>query len=58
MHMFRQMSSMSMLHGTSEYMHWGVRLGGLVMPNGWGTLYIPIYFKPWGIKKYSIPYMV
>ena len=28
----------------------GVRLGGLCMPMG--------YFKSWGIKSYSVPYMV
>ena len=36
----------------------GVGLSGLGMPNGWCTLCIPIYFKSWGIKKYSVPYMV
>ena len=39
-------------------MHAGVGLGGLNMPNGWYTLHMPSYFKPWGIKKYSGPYMV
>ena len=28
------------------------------MPNGWCSLCIPIYFKPWAIKKYTVPYMV
>ena len=46
------------IHRTCENMHWGVGLGGLSMPNGWCTLCMPIYFKCWGIKKYSIPYMV
>ena len=53
-----QWCSLSMLHRTCRNMHRGVRLGGLSMPNRWCTLYMPIYFKPWGIKKYSIPYMV
>ena len=38
-------------------MHGDDKLGGLGMSNGWDTLHMPIYFKPWGIKKYSIPYM-
>ena len=50
MHMLRQWCSLSMLHRTCESMHWGVRLGGLSMPNGC-TLCMPIYFKTWGIKS-------
>ena len=56
--MLRQWCSLSMFHRICEYMHRGVRLGGLSMPNGWYTLCMPIYFKPLGVKKYSIPYMV
>ena len=58
MHMLRQYCSLSMLHRTCKNMHGGVWLGGLRMPNGWHTLCMPIYFKAWGIKKYSVPYMV
>ena len=47
-----------MLHRTCENMPRDVRVGGLSMPNGWCTLCMPIYLKTWGIKKYSIPYMV
>ena len=54
----RQRCSQSMLQRTCEYMHGSVRLGELGMSNGWCTLYMPFYFKPWGIKKYSIPYMM
>ena len=39
-------------------MHRGVGLGGLSMPSGWCTLWMPIYFKPWGIKEYSVSYKV
>ena len=56
--MLRQWCSLSMLNRTCEYMHRADRLGRLSMPNGWCTLYMPIYFQPWGIKKYSVPYMV
>ena len=41
-----------MLYRTREYMHGDDKLGGLGMPNGWYTLYMPIYLKPWGIEKY------
>ena len=44
--MLRQWCSLSMLHRTCEYMHEGVRLGGLRMPHGWCTLHMPIYFNP------------
>ena len=50
MHMLRQGCSLSMLHRTCEKLHWGVRLGGLGMPN---ILCMPFYFKCSGIKKYS-----
>ena len=56
--MLRQWCSLSMLHRPCEYMHRDVRLSGLSIPNGWYTLCMPIYFKPWHIKKYTIPYMV
>ena len=56
--MLRQWSSLSMPHRTCENMHGSVGLGGLSMPNGWCILCMPIYFKPWGIKKYSVPYVV
>ena len=36
-------------------LHGGVRLGGLSMPN---IMCMPFYFKPRGIKKYPILYMV
>ena len=58
MHMLRQWCSMSMLHRTCEYIHVGVRFGGLSLPNGWCFLHIPISFEPWGVKKYSVPYMM
>ena len=50
--MLRQGCSLSMLHRTCKNMHGGVRLCGLGMPN---ILHMPFYFKPRGIKKYSIP---
>ena len=56
--MLRQWCSLSMLHRTCENMLGGVWLGGLSMPNGWCTMCMPIYVKPWDIKKYSVPYMV
>ena len=46
---------LSMFHRTCEILHGGVRLGGLSIPN---ILCMPFYFKPRGIKKYSIPYML
>ena len=49
--MLRQRYSLSMLHRTCEYVQGGVRLGRLGMPN---ILHMPFYFKPRGIKKYSI----
>ena len=57
MWMLRQWCSLSMLNRTCENMYEGVGLGGLVMPNRWHTLHMPIHFKSWGIKKYSVPYM-
>ena len=39
-------------------MHGGVGLGGLSIPNGLCSLCMSIYFKPWGIKKYPVPYIV
>ena len=39
-------------------MQGGVSLGGLSMANRWYTLCMPIYFKPWVIKTYSVLYMV
>ena len=54
----RQWCSLSMLHRTCENMHGGVALGGLSKHNRWYTLCMPIYFEPWGIKKYSVPYKV
>ena len=56
--MLRQWCSLSILHRTCKNMHRGVGLGRLSKPNGCCTLHMPIYFKPWGIKKYSVPYMV
>ena len=56
--MLRQWCSLSLFHRTCENMHGGVGLGRLSMPNGWCTMHMPIYFNPWGIKKYSVPYMV
>ena len=56
--MFRQWCSLSMLHRTCENIHGSVGLGGLSKLNRWYTLCMPIYFEPWGIKKYSVPYMV
>ena len=53
MYMLRQRFSLSMFHRTYENVHGDVRLGGLDMPN---ILCIP--FKPRGIKKCPIPYMV
>ena len=53
--MLRQGCSLSMLHRTCENVHGGVRLCGLGMPN---ILCMLFYFKPRGIKKYSIPFMV
>ena len=53
--MLRQGCSQSMLHGTCEKVNGGVRLGGLEIPN---ILCMSFYFKPRGVKKYSIPYMV
>ena len=53
--MLRQECSLSMLHTTYAKLHGGVRLGGLSMPN---IMCMPFYFKPKGIKKNSIPYMV
>ena len=50
MHMLRQGWFLSMLHRTCENMHGGAGLCGLGMPN-----IAPFYFKPRGIKKYSIP---
>ena len=55
--LLRQMFS-DHVHRTCEYIHGGVRLGELGMPYEWCTLHMPIYFKPWCIKKYSIPYMM
>ena len=55
MYMLRQKCSLSMAHRTCEYVHGGVRLGGLGMPN---IVCMPFYFKPRGIKKYSISHMV
>ena len=49
--MLRQGCSLSMLQRTCEKMHGGVRFGGLSMPN---ILHMPFYFKPRGVKKYSI----
>ena len=57
-YMFRQWCSLSMSHRTCENMHGGVGLCGLSMPKGWCTLCMPIYFKPWVIKKHSVQYMV
>ena len=54
----RQWCSLSMLHRSCENMYGGVGFGGLSMLNGWCSLWMPIYFKPWGIEKYSVPYMV
>ena len=53
--MLRQGCFLSMLHRTCEKVHGGVRLGGLTIPN---ILCMPFYFKPRGIKKYSIKYIV
>ena len=53
--MLRQGYSLDMLQGTCETVHGGVRLGGLGTPN---ILHMPFHFKPRGIKKYSISYMV
>ena len=55
--MLRQWYFLSMLHRTCENMYGGVRLGGLSMPNRWFTLCMPIYFNPWCIKRYSVPYI-
>ena len=55
MYMLRQGCSLSMLHRTCEKLHGGVKLGGLSMPN---IMHVPFYFKPRGIKKNPIPYMV
>ena len=53
--MLRQGCSLSMLHRTCEKVHWGVRLCALGMSN---ILHMPFYFKPRGVKKYSIPYVM
>ena len=53
--MLRQGCSLSMVHRTCENIHGGVSLCGLGMPS---VLYMAFYFKPRGIKKYFIPYMV
>ena len=58
MWLLRQWCPLSMLHGTCDYMLSGIRLGGLSMPSGRSTLCMPIYFMPWGIKEYPVPYMV
>ena len=53
--MLRQGCSLSILHRTCEKVHWGVRLCALGMSN---ILHMPFYFKPRGVKKYSIPYVM
>ena len=53
--MLRQGCSLRMLHRTCENVHGVLGWVGLGMPN---ILHLPFYFKPRGIKKYSIPYMV
>ena len=52
--MLKQGCSLSMFHRTCENVNGGVRLDGLGIPN---ILPMP-YFKPRGIMKYPIPYMV
>ena len=42
MHMLKLWCSLSMLHRPCENMYKGVRLGGLIMPNGQCTLHMPI----------------
>ena len=54
MHMVIQGCSVSMFHRTCENVHRGARLGGLCMPS---ILHMSFYFKPRGIKKYSIQYI-
>ena len=53
--MLREGCSLSMLHRICEKLQGGIRLGGLSMPN---IMHMPFYFKPRGIRKYPIPYVV
>ena len=58
MHLLRPRYGLGMLRGTYEIVHGGARLQGLSMTNGGCALPMPIYFKPWGIKKCPVPYMM
>ena len=56
--MVRPRCGLSLLHGTCEIVHGGVRLGGTEHTQ-WGcTLCMPIYFESWGVQKYPLLYMM
>ena len=56
MNMCRQWCSPRIIHRTCEYMHWGVRLGGLNMPNGWYTLHMHIILSC-GVLRRTVTYI-